>query len=143
MSFGSLAPTAAPRQSATMVQFLWVCLGGAVGTGARYLLCRWAETAIATAFPVGTLLVNLLGSFLIAAVMALGLDATRAGATTQLALTSGVLGGFTTFSAFSLETLRLLQAGATGTAAAYAGASLAGCLGACALGWQAGRLLLP
>lgn len=134
-----------------MAQFLWVCLGGAAGSGARYLLSAWLRESVQTAFPLGTLVVNLLGSFAIAVVMAIGLGDARPGATAlwtpnqltpvQLALTSGVLGGFTTFSAFSWETLRLVQNGATGTATAYVAASLVGCLTACALGWVSGRWL--
>ena len=54
-----------------MERFLWICLAGAAGTGARYLIAIWAAQRLGSAFPFGTLLVNLLGCFAIAAVMVL------------------------------------------------------------------------
>ena len=50
-----------------MSRFLWICFGGALGTGARYLISQWALSALGPAFPYGTLLINALGSFLISA----------------------------------------------------------------------------
>jgi fluoride exporter len=101
-----------------------IALGGAIGSVLRYLMVS------AIGAPIGTLAVNVLGSFAIGVLFAaLG---TRDG--WQLFLMTGVLGGFTTFSAFSLDMLKLLQAGQTLQAAAYAGASLALSLAAVALG---------
>lgn len=121
-----------------MDRLIWVCIGSAVGGGIRYLLSNWTLRAFGAAFPYGTLAINVLGSFLIGLVLALdGLSAVL-----RVALTVGVLGGFTTFSAFSFETLRLLQDGAWGAAALYAGASLLGGLGACSLGWAIARIWL-
>lgn len=125
---------------AAMAQLLSVCIGGAVGSGLRFLLARWSEAALGTAFPWGTLLVNLVGSFAIALLAAVG-DATgRIPPLAQLTLTTGVLGGFTTFSAFSQETLRCLQREAPGLAALNVAANVAGGLAAAALGWAVGRL---
>ena len=52
-----------------MERFLWICLAGAAGTGARYLIALWAAQRLGSAFPHGTLLVNLVGCFALAAVM--------------------------------------------------------------------------
>jgi len=99
-----------------------VASGGAVGSAVRYAVSGFAQRLFASgggavaAFPVGTLVVNVTGSLLIG-VMA-GLAESRAvfGADARLLLVTGVLGGYTTFSAFSLETLLLLRAGQTATA---------------------------
>lgn len=101
-----------------------IALGGAIGSVLRYLMV----TAVGA--PVGTLAVNVLGSFAIGVLFVL-LGA-RDG--WQLFLMTGVLGGFTTFSAFSLDTLKLVQTGQTLQAAAYVGASVALSLAAVALG---------
>tara|TARA_R110002049_G_scaffold48877_1_gene140432 strand:- start:1397 stop:1774 length:378 start_codon:yes stop_codon:yes gene_type:complete len=107
-----------------------VALGGAFGAVARYLV------GMAVAFPLGTLAVNVLGSFAIGLVWTLfavrGLQAWF-----PLVMT-GFLGGFTTFSAFSLDTLRLVEGGRYGAAGGYALASVLLSLVACALGlWLA------
>lgn len=94
-----------------MIPFLLVGLGGAIGAMARYgcnLLLIQTDTG---SFPAATLLVNALGSFLIGlGWTAIGQDSYR------LLILVGVLGGFTTFSSFSLETIRLWQDGQTGLA---------------------------
>jgi CrcB protein len=114
-----------------MEQFLWICLGGAAGTGARYLVAVWAAQRFGTTFPYGTLIVNLTGCFAIAAVM-------HAAATVawppalRAAITIGFIGGLTTYSSFNYETTRLLEEGAFGTAVLNAGVTI---LGAFAAGW--------
>ena len=122
-----------------MEQLLWVCVGGGLGSGLRHLACRTIDGASGTAFPLGTLAVNVVGSFAIGFVMTSGIVATRWSPTAQLAVTAGVLGGFTTFSTFSHDTLACLQRGALGTAVANVGISVGTCLLACALGSFAGR----
>lgn len=98
-----------------MTRFLWICAGGAAGTGARYLVALWAGQRFGTAFPYGTLIVNVAGCFLMAAVINasvwLGWSATL-----RAALTVGVLGGFTTYSSFNFESMRLLDEGSPGLA---------------------------
>ena len=101
-----------------------IALGGALGSVLRFL----AVAAIGA--PLGTAVVNVLGSFLIGALFVV-LDA-RAG--WQLFLMTGVMGGFTTFSAFSLDTLKLLQQGQTLHAAAYVLGSVVLSLAAVAVG---------
>ncbi|MEP6802668.1 MAG: fluoride efflux transporter CrcB [Acidobacteriota bacterium] len=93
-------------------RFLWICLGGAFGTGARYLISGWALLALGTDLPWGTLVVNVLGSFFLSAVMQVAVTSHLIAPTLRLALTTGVLGGFTTYSTFNYETLAYLREGA-------------------------------
>ena len=124
-----------------MGRFLAICLGGAVGTGARYLLSEWAAVSLGTGFPWGTFLVNAIGSFLLAVIMYAGVEASALSPTMRLALGTGVMGGFTTYSTFSFETMRYLESGSVGLAGLYVAATLFVCLGACMAGWAAARAL--
>lgn len=116
---------------------LFVGAGGAAGAVCRYLmgLIPWLQRG---AFPLPTLLINLLGAFLI------GLIAQRAGGSTGmdpnlvLLLKVGFCGGFTTFSTFSLESLSLLESGRWGLFTLYAGLSLVLCIAGVALGKAVG-----
>ncbi|HEX5012099.1 MAG TPA: fluoride efflux transporter CrcB [Planctomycetota bacterium] len=123
-------------------RLMWVCLGGAAGTAARYWLSGWIPQVLGPAFPWGTLLINGLGSFLIGGVMHVGLATELLSPTLRVALAVGVLGGFTTYSTFSFETLRLVQEGSWGTALLYVSATVLGCLLACALGFSAAKALV-
>jgi len=98
------------------MDYLAIALGGAAGSVARYAVSTLFRVAPGT-FPVGTLLVNLLGSLLIGVCAAW---AERGAPWVRPWLMAGFLGGFTTFSAFSLENVRLLRDGHLGTALAYA-----------------------
>jgi CrcB protein len=109
-----------------MSKLLLVCAGGAIGSGARYLVGSWAVAAWGTGFPWGTLAVNLTGSFLISVIMYLGLEVGAVGPDLRMFLAVGVLGGFTTYSSFNHETLALAQRGQWGLAAGYVGATLLG-----------------
>ncbi|MBS1110527.1 MAG: camphor resistance protein CrcB [Anaeromyxobacteraceae bacterium] len=109
-----------------MSKLLLVCAGGAIGSGARYLVGSWAVTAWGTGFPWGTLVVNLTGSFLISVIMYLGLEVGAVGPDLRMFLAVGVMGGFTTYSSFNHETLVLAQRGQWGLAAGYVGATLLG-----------------
>ncbi|MCO6416821.1 CrcB family protein [Siccirubricoccus sp. KC 17139] len=104
-----------------------VALGGAIGSVLRYVVSVQGVLRFGTHFPWGTLAVNVIGSALIGALGALPLPQEA-----RLFLITGCLGGFTTFSAFSLET-ELLAQRAPVLAAAYVGLSLVLGLGACAL----------
>ncbi|MGH7317025.1 MAG: fluoride efflux transporter CrcB [Candidatus Rokuibacteriota bacterium] len=121
------------------MHFALVCLGGAVGTGARYLLGGLAIRWLGADFPHGTLLVNLIGSLLIGLVQELG-AALAIPEGVRVVVAVGVLGGFTTYSAFAYESLRLAGEGAWGAAVLYVGLTTMLCLGACLLGIAAGRL---
>jgi len=125
-----------------VAQFLWICLGGAVGTGARYLVALLALRLLGPAFPWGTLVVNVAGSFLLGAVMHVGLATEWISPAWRLALTTGVMGGFTTYSTFNYETLGYLREGAIVIALANVGATLILCLAAGWLGLMAARAIV-
>jgi fluoride exporter len=125
-----------------MARLLWICLGGAGGTGARYLLSGWTLRRFGPGFPYGTLAVNVIGSFLLAVLMFLGTETDSLPPTTRLALTTGVMGGFTTYSTFSYETMKYLQEGAWLLAALNVLVTVVACLVACLLGWGLARSLL-
>jgi fluoride exporter len=126
---------------AAMTRFLWICLGGAAGTGARYLLSGWLLRAAGPGFPWGTLAVNVIGSFLLGLLMQVALATDLFSPTLRLALTTGVMGGFTTYSTFNYETLQYLQRDQWLAAFANVAATLLVCLAAGALGVSGGRLL--
>ena len=117
------------------MRLFWVCLGGAFGSGARYLLSGWVMQQLGPTFPWGTLAVNTIGSFLLGALMFLGIEAGALSPTVRLALTTGVMGGFTTYSTFSYETMRYLQDGTWALALLNVAVTVVVCLAACFLGW--------
>lgn len=98
-----------------MDRFLWICFAGALGTGTRYLVGLWAARTFGTSFPYGTLTVNVTGCFLIAAIMHVSLSTELVPPTLRLTLTTGFMGGLTTYSSFNYETTRFFQERAWGT----------------------------
>ena len=124
-----------------MGKLLIVCIGGALGSGARYLVATWAAAAFGPGFPRGTAIVNLVGSFLIALIMGVSLGTGAISPGVRLFLTTGIMGGFTTYSSFSYETLHLLEEGALGYAAGYVALTVVGCFVAGLLGLVSARLL--
>ena len=125
-----------------MSRFLWICLGGAVGTGARYLVSAWVLARLGPAFPWGTLVVNAIGCFLLGALMHVGLATDLVSPTLRIALATGVMGGFTTYSTLNYETLEYLRDGAVRLAALNIGATVIVCLAAGQLGLAAARALV-
>jgi CrcB protein len=124
-----------------MARFLWICLGGAAGTGARYLLSGWLGRVAGPSFPWGTLAVNILGSFLLGLVMQIAIATDLLSPTLRLTLATGVLGGFTTYSSFNYETLKYLQQNDWLLGSLNVAVTLVVCLVAGGLGLVAGRLL--
>lgn len=124
-----------------MARFLWICLGGAAGTGARYLLSGWLLRAAGPGFPWGTLAVNVIGSFLLGLIMQVALATDLISPALRLALTTGVMGGFTTYSTFNYETLQYLQQNEWLAAFTNVAVTLLVCLAAGALGVLGGKLL--
>jgi fluoride exporter len=122
-----------------MGRFLLICLGGAAGTGARYLVSGWVLEALGPSFPYGTLAVNTIGSFLLAVVMYAGVEAARIPPTMRLVLGTGIMGGFTTYSTFSYETMKSIQDGAWAMAAANVFVTVLLCLAASFAGLAAAR----
>jgi fluoride exporter len=125
-----------------VTRLVLVALGGALGSSLRYLIATAALAWLGPAFPWGTLAVNLAGSFLIGLVQQLASEGLLLGEEARLFLTAGVMGGLTTYSAFSYETVRLLETGAWWPAWLNVLLTTAACLMLCFLGLTTGRLLL-
>ena len=125
-----------------MTRLLLICLGGALGTGLRYVVTGVAARWLGADFPHGTLIVNLLGSFLIGLVQQVGMTTLVIPDTVRLFLTVGLLGGFTTYSAFSYETVRLAEFGAWQEAGINVVVTTLLSLVLCFLGIAAGRTLV-
>jgi CrcB protein len=122
---------------------LWVALGGAIGSAARYGVNVWSGRLLGSEFPWHTLIVNLLGCFVmgvLTGLMALKLDVSQE---TRAFLTTGILGGFTTFSAFSLDFALLVERKAYLSAGAYAASSVLLSLAAVFAGLHLTRQLAP
>jgi len=124
---------------ASVIRFLLVCIAGGLGTGARYLFGTGAQRLVGGAFPYGTLGVNLIGSFLIVVIMQMGLVKGAISPDVRVILTTGAMGGFTTYSAFNYETVQYFRTGASGLALLYVAVTLIGCLLAAALGFAVTR----
>lgn len=110
-----------------MYPLFLVMAGGAIGSGARHLVGRAALGLLGPGYPYGTLAVNLVGGFAMGLLAGL-LARTGGSEQARLLLAVGVLGGFTTFSAFSLDVVAMLERGALLPAAGYVLASVIGAL---------------
>jgi CrcB protein len=95
-----------------IIEVIYIAVAGAAGALARYYVGGFAQRGLGTAFPYGTLIVNLLGSFLIGFIMQAGINTDLIPRTVRVALTIGFLGAFTTFSTLGYETLGYLRDGA-------------------------------
>lgn len=117
-----------------MTQWMAVAGGGALGALARFLLAGQVTRLVGGVFPWGTLLVNVLGALVMGVLVEL--MALRLSVSPELRafLTVGILGGFTTFSAFTLETVTMIERGAWSSALAYVLASVLLCVSALFLG---------
>jgi fluoride exporter len=126
-----------------MAPYLWICLGSALGGGTRYWISGAIARRFGESFPTGTLVVNVSGCFMIGFIAALSDPAGRflVGPTARQFLMVGVLGGYTTFSSFSLQTLNLMQDGEWFYAVANVLLSVVLCLTGVWLGHGAGELL--
>lgn len=124
-----------------MSNYLAVAFGGAFGSVARYFVAGSVHGRLGAGFPYGTLAVNVAGCFLIGLIMELTEGRFTINPQVKIFLTIGVLGGFTTFSTFSYETLAMARDGLMLKAGANAFGSLFTCLTATWLGMVAGRIL--
>lgn len=121
-----------------MRPLLLVMLGGALGSGLRWVVAQQCAERGWDRLPWQTLCVNTAGSFLLGVVAVLAGDAARMSDSMRLFLAAGVLGGFTTYSSFNEEVLRMMRGGAGGKALLYAALTVCGCLAAGMLGhWLA------
>ncbi len=104
--------------------FVWVALGGSLGSVARMGLSQGINRVLGDGFPYGILTINVLGSFTMGLATALFIRKLDGNQSSQYFLTTGFLGGFTTFSAFSLDVFKLVNGGQAGSAALYVLASV-------------------
>lgn len=119
---------------------LWyIAAGSAIGGVGRYLLGGVVQRWAGTTFPVGTLLVNITGSFLIGAIIRFALESAWITPEVRAFLTIGICGGYTTFSTFSYETAVMIENGEWGRASLYIGTSVLLSLLATFAGFMAGR----
>ncbi len=107
-----------------MKMVFYVAIGGAFGSVARYLTGMWFGRLFGAGFPWATLTVNIVGSFVMGVLVAAMAQVWSPSAEVRAFLTVGILGGFTTFSTFSLDVASMLQRGELGVAAAYVLSSL-------------------
>jgi len=117
-----------------MSQVIAIAIGGAFGSVLRYGLSTWVHTFVGRGFPYGTLAVNVLGCLVMGILFVLLVERMGESAVWRAGLLIGVLGGFTTFSTFSIETFNLIEQGAMAKAAGNMAASLILCVGATWLG---------
>lgn len=123
-----------------MERMLLIALGGAIGTVLRYLTSGVAARWFGLDFPYGTIIVNLVGSFLIGLIHEVGTGSVLLPDSARLFLTTGLMGGLTTYSAFSYETVRLIETNAWLQAWINVVGTTAGCLVLCFVGMAVGRL---
>ncbi len=123
------------------MQILWIGLFGGLGCIARYLMSGWAYSLLGRSLPYGTLVVNIGGSFLLGFLMTFGLRSTLLPVGLRVGLTVGFMGGFTTFSTFSYETLKLIEEGSLMQAGANVILNVLFCLAFVAAGMMLARQL--
>ncbi|MGL5648339.1 MAG: fluoride efflux transporter CrcB [Clostridium sp.] len=121
---------------------LLVGCGGFIGAGLRYIISLGATRALGTHFPYGTLIANILGAIIIGFVMKLSLESAMISPNMRLFLTTGMMGGLTTFSTFSYETIGLLSSGEIGVGALNIGVNVGLSLIGVVIGMAIARLLV-
>lgn len=124
-----------------MQKFIMVFTGGGFGALVRYVLAGWVQESSGNGFPWGTMAVNVIGSLLIGLVMSLSSRTLWITPQMRLLLATGFLGGFTTFSTFSYETLSLIQDGEMAFASFNIICTVTACLVGTWAGMAVGRVL--
>jgi CrcB protein len=124
-----------------MTQVLAIAAGGAIGALLRYWMSTAVQTRTTSVFPYGTLTVNVIGSLLIGFLYIWLTERLAVGPAVRAFMLIGVLGAFTTFSTFSIETLNLMESGHLGKALVNMLVSVIVCVGAAGLGVLAARQL--
>ena len=122
-----------------MTRVLLIALAGALGTVSRYGVGVWAGKTFGTAFPFGTLIVNVAGCFLIALITHVAISTDLISPTVRLTLTTGFMGGLTTYSSFNLETTQFFQSRAWYAGVVNFGVTTLACFGAGLLGFAVAR----
>ncbi len=126
-----------------LIEFIAVCLGGAAGSGARYLVGVVSLRWFGVGFPYGTLIVNILGSFLIALLFEWFAASKVSSPGLRVGLTTGLMGGLTTYSTFNQNLLHLFRSGSWGVGTWYFILTVVLSLAAGLLGLAAGRWPSP
>jgi len=129
------------RLTPLLTRTLLVALGGLLGSVARYWLSEVVQQSSGGEFPLGTLAVNILGSFVVGLIMALSLERGMMQANVRILLATGLCGGFTTMSTFSYETVALMRDGETMLALSNIAATMGSCLAAAWVGQTVGRVV--
>jgi CrcB protein len=122
-----------------MTQVMLIGLAGALGTLCRYFVGVWAGRALGTGFPYATLIVNIVGCFLIALLFHLATATALVSSTARIVLSTGFIGGLTTYSSFNYETTGLFRERAWGAGALNVGLTLVACFVAGLLGLALAR----
>ena len=122
-----------------MIQIISIAIGGALGALCRYGMTMGISSLIGRGFPYGTLVVNILGSFLMGAAYVIIVEEINVNPEWRVGITIGLLGAFTTFSTFSIETLNLLESGDAFKAGLNILLSISFCMLGCWLGMIIGR----
>jgi CrcB protein len=122
-----------------MTRLLLIGFAGGLGTVARYGVGLWAGRTLGTAFPYGTLVVNVVGCFLIALIAEIAVSTSLVPPTLRLTLTTGFMGGLTTYSSFNFETTRFFQDRAWASGFLNFGLTVATCFVAGLLGLAVAR----
>jgi len=123
------------------MQLLYIGIFGGLGCVSRFLVSGWTYQLVGRGLPYGTLLVNIIGSFLLGFLTTFGLRSTLIPPELRIGLSVGFMGGFTTFSTFSYETIKLLEEGSFWQAGANILLNIVLCLGFALLGvWFARQL---
>jgi CrcB protein len=136
------APVSRTYLTEAVQRVVWICFAGAIGTGVRYAVNQWAMRMLGPSFHFGTLLVNVVGCFSMAFVAEIAAASATISPTLRLALTTGLLGGLTTYSSFNFETTRMFQDGAPRAAALNFALMTGSCFAAGLLGWAlAGKIV--
>lgn len=123
------------------MMILAVALGGAIGSVCRYLLGLAIQNRVGGDFPLGTLIINISGSFALGFLLRYALLGTDINPVMRVMLTTGLVGGYTTFSTFSYETASLIEDGWYGRASLYVGLSIVVSLVGTFLGFHLARTL--
>lgn len=124
-----------------MRRLILVVLCGGLGSGARYLIGTSIAGWLGPRFPYGTVTINITGSYLIALIMTLSLTTNLIGPDLRVALTTGIMGGYTTYSSFNYESIALFQQGALLLGMLNIAVTVVACLVAGGLGVVSARLL--
>ena len=124
-----------------MVRTILLVVFGGAGTLARYGLDGWIQYRAGASFPFGILTINVLGCFLLGVIGQFGLNHLSMPPDLRIGLTTGLMGGFTTFSTFGWDSVRMLESGEWLRALVYIGASVLGGLAAMIFGMRTGNLL--